>query len=110
MTAATNVSLELGDIQSGALHERPSPYVGTYLLFRIDDRHTGRELVRRLNPVVDSSRLSSDPARDAWVTVAFAYQGLKALGVPQESLDTFSLEFQQAMAAPAPLLGDLAQS
>ena len=42
--------LELDDIQSGALHERPSPYVGTYLLLRIDDRAAGRELVRRLHP------------------------------------------------------------
>ena len=50
----TGVSLELDDIQSGALHERPSPYVGTYLLLRIDDRAAGRELVRRLHRVVDS--------------------------------------------------------
>ena len=57
------VSLELDDIQSGALHERPSPYVGTYLLLRIDDRAAGRELVRRLHGVVDSGRPSADPAQ-----------------------------------------------
>ncbi len=79
--------LELDDIQSGALHDRPSPYVGTYLLLRIDDRVAGRELVRRLHPLVDSGRPSSDPAHDAWITVAFTYQGLEALGVPQDSLD-----------------------
>ena len=56
MTATESVSLELDDIQSGALHERPSPYVGTYLLLRIDDRAAGRELVRRLLP-------SSTPGR-----------------------------------------------
>ena len=53
-TAVTTVTadgsvLELDDIQAGALHERPSPYVGTYLLLRIDDRAAGRELVRRLH-------------------------------------------------------------
>src|SRR5207247_1753585 len=37
-TAGEGASLELDDIQSGALHERPSPYVGRYLLLRIDDR------------------------------------------------------------------------
>ena len=47
------MSLELDDIQAGALHERPSPYVGTYLLLRIDDRADGRELVRRLHRLVD---------------------------------------------------------
>jgi Dyp-type peroxidase family len=110
VTAATNVSLELDDIQSGALHERPSPYVGTYLLVRIDDRDAGRELVRRLLPVVDSSRPSSDPARDAWLTVAFTHQGLKALGVPQDSLDSFTPEFREGMAARAGRLGDVGES
>jgi len=109
MTAGT-IGLELDDIQSGALHERPSPYVGTYLLLRIDDRRAGRELVRRLRPVVDSGRPSSDPARDAWVTVAFTYQGLSALGVPQDSLVSFAPEFQQGMAARAAELGDVGES
>ena len=110
VTAGESISLELDDIQSGALHERPSPYVGSYLLLRIDDRAAGRELVRRLHPVVDSGRPSSDPARDAWITVAFTYQGLKALGVPQDSLDSFAPEFQQGMAARAAELGDVGES
>jgi Dyp-type peroxidase family len=109
VTAAT-ASFELGDIQSGALHERPSPYVGTYLLLRIDDRAAGRELVRRLHPVVDSGRPSSALARDAWITVAFTYHGLKALGVPQDSLDSFAPEFRQGMAARAAELGDVGES
>ncbi|HET6833991.1 MAG TPA: hypothetical protein VFH30_08975, partial [Acidimicrobiales bacterium] len=110
MTTAQGTGLELDDIQSGALHERPSPYVGTYLLLRIDDRTAGRELVRRLHPVVDSGRPSSDPARDAWITVAFTYHGLKALGVPQYSLDSFAPEFRQGMAARAAALGDVGES
>ena len=87
MAAASEVQLELEHIQSGALHERPSPYVGRYLLLRIDDRAAGRELVRRLHPVVDASR---DPsaARDAWATVAFTYTGLerarRAAGVARQ--------------------------
>ena len=74
-TATPEVELELDDIQSGALHERPSPYVGSYLMLRIDDRADGRELVRRLRPLVDSGRPSADPAHDAWITVAFTYSG-----------------------------------
>src|SRR5919198_6733708 len=107
---AARSSLELDDIQSGALHERPSPYVGTYLLLRVDDRGAGRELVRRLVPVVDSGRPSPDPARDAWITVAFTYHGLKALGVPQASLDSFAPEFLHGMAARAAELGDVGES
>src|SRR6059036_3645346 len=89
LTAGEGASIELDDIQSGALHERPTPYVGRYLLLRIDDRAAGRELVRRLHPFVDAGRPSADPARDAWITVAFTYRGLEALGVPQHSLDSF---------------------
>ena len=42
---------------------------------------------------------------DAWITVAFTYHGLKALGVPQASLDSFAPEFRQGMAARAAELG-----
>jgi Dyp-type peroxidase family len=110
MTGGHDVALDLDDIQSGALHERPSPYVGKYVLLRIDDRAAGRELVRRLLSVVDHGRPSSEPRHGAWVTVAFTYQGLKALGVPQDSLDSFAPEFQQGMAARAVELGDVGES
>src|SRR3954469_23931083 len=110
MTATESISLELDDIQSGALHERPSPYVGTYLLLRIDDPAAGRELVGRLHGLVDAGRPSADPAHDAWITAAFTYQGLKKLGVPQASLDSFAPEFRQGMAARAAELGDIGES
>jgi Dyp-type peroxidase family len=104
------IQLELDDIQSGALHPRPSPYVGTYLLLRIDDRRAGRELVRRLQPLVGSGRMAPDPCQEAWITVALTYNGLKALGVPQDSLDSFAPEFRQGMAARAAELGDVGDS
>ena len=110
MATTAGTGLELDDIQSGALHERPSPYVGSYLLLRIDDRRDGRELVRRLAAVVDSGRPGADPSRDAWITVAFTYQGLKALGVPDDSLASFAPEFRQGMAARAVELGDVGES
>jgi Dyp-type peroxidase family len=110
VTGSASIDLELADIQSGALHERPSPYVGRYILLRIDDRAAGRDLVRRLLPLVDSGRPSADPGNGAWLTVAFTYHGLKALGVPQDSLDSFAPEFRQGMAARAAELGDVGES
>jgi Dyp-type peroxidase family len=110
VTAGEGIDLELDDIQSGALYERPSPYVGTYVLLRIDDRAAGRELVRRLHRVVGSGGPSSAPANHAWITAAFTYQGLRALGVPQDSLDSFAPEFRQGMAARADELGDVGES
>jgi Dyp-type peroxidase family len=105
----TDVSLDLEDIQAGALYERPSPYVGTYLLLRIGDRVDGRELVRRLHRIV-SSASSVGVAEGTSLTVAFTYHGLKALGVPQASLDSFAPEFRQGMAARAAILGDTGES
>ncbi|SOD74943.1 Dyp-type peroxidase family [Jatrophihabitans sp. GAS493] len=102
--------LDLDDIQWGALNERPSPYVGSYLLLRIDDPVAGRELVRRLARFVDSGPPATDPSSGAWLTVAFSYQGLKALGVPPESLDSFAPEFREGMKARAAELGDVGES
>lgn len=102
----TAVTLELDDIQSGALHPRPSPYVGVYILLRIDDRHAGRELLWRLIPAVAATASS----QKVWGSVALSFQGLKAMGVPQDSLDSFPLPFQQGMASRAELLGDVGES
>ena len=109
MPEATPPHLELDDIQAGALFERPSPYVGTYLMLRIVDRTDGRELVRRLHQIATDSR-RSDMADDTTLTVGFSYHGLQALGVPQASLDSFAPEFREGMAARAGLLGDVGES
>src|SRR5918994_1115616 len=102
--------LDLDDIQAGALHERPSPYVGTYVLLRVNDPQDGRDLVRRLIPLLSPARSVLDRTPSAWMTVAFTYQGLTALGVPPESLDSFAPEFRQGMAARAVELGDVGDS
>jgi len=105
-----DVTVEIDDIQSGALHHRPTPYVGKYAFLRIDDRHAGRELLQQLLPAIDTGLPSPDPNQDAWVAVAFSWQGLRALGVPPDSLDSFPPEFRQGMAARAELLGDVGAS
>ena len=107
---ASETMLELADIQRGALHPRPSPYAGTYILIRIDDRRAGRELLRRLIPVVSPATDPAHAAQEAWISVALTFQGLKALGVQQDSLDSFPTEFQQGMAARAAKLGDVGKN
>lgn len=102
--------LELDDIQSGVLRPRPAPYVATYVALRIDDRNAGRELMDRVSKVVTSAANPNSPLADTWVSVAVTYQGLKALGVPPPSLDTFSWEFRQGMRARANDLGDVGPS
>ena len=102
--------LEIDDIQSGVLRPRPAPYVATYIALRIDDRHTGRALMKRISNAVTSAAHPESPLADTWVSAALTYQGLKALDVPQESLDSLSWEFRQGMAARAKGLGDVGES
>ncbi|MFF8996451.1 Dyp-type peroxidase [Streptomyces achromogenes] len=104
------VRVEIEDVQSGALRPRPVPYQGKFIFLRVDDRHAGRALLRRLLPVTSGGLPSGDRSRDAWVAVAFTYPGLKALGVPQESLDSFPRAFREGMAARAELIGDVGEN
>ncbi len=102
--------LDSADIQSGVLRPRPVPFAATYIILRIDDRAAGRELMRRLSNVVASAAHPESPARDTWVSAALTFQGLRALGVPAASLETFPAAFAQGMAARATVLGDVGES
>ncbi len=110
MEEELKTALELDDIQSGVLRPRPAPYVGTYLLFRIDDRKAGRELMRRASMFVASAAHPESPASNTWLSLSLSFQGLKALGVPQDSLDSFPQEFREGMAARAKILGDTGEN
>jgi Dyp-type peroxidase family len=103
-------TLELDDIQSGVVRPRPTPYAATYVLLRIDDPIAGRKLMRRASEVVASAAHPKSPAADVWVSVSLTFAGLKALGVPKHSLDSFLPEFQHGMAARAHVLGDTGES
>ncbi|MCX4572693.1 Dyp-type peroxidase [Streptomyces sp. NBC_01571] len=108
--SAAGVRVEIEDVQSGALRPRPVPYQGKFLFLRVDDPHAGRALLRRLLPVTSGGLRSVDRSGDAWVAVAFTYRGLRALGVPQESLDSFPRAFREGMAARADLIGDVGEN
>ena len=108
---ATYVStLEVSDIQATVLRPRPSPYKGEYFIVRIDDAAQGREMVRRLIPHVAPADDWWVPTLPGWLAVAFTFQGLKALGVPRTSLDSFPQEFREGMAARASILNDLGKN
>jgi Dyp-type peroxidase family len=111
MSAKPTVSLQLDDMQAAVLHPRPSPYVGSLILARVDERRDGRELLRRVLPFLLSAADSPhDGKREAWAAVGFTFQGLKALGVPEDSLASFPAAFQQGMAARADILEDTGES
>ena len=99
------VALDLHEIQATVLRYRPEPYYGTHILLHINDASSGHEFLRRITPHV-ASAADWWNARDAWIAVAISYNGLMALGVPQESLQSFPEAFRVGMAARADVLLD----
>jgi Dyp-type peroxidase family len=100
-------ALEVSDIQAIVLRPRPKPYRGEYVILRIGDAAQGREMLRRILPHVAPADEWWMPSLPGWLGIAFTFEGLKALGVPQTSLDSFPIEFKQGMAARAAILNDI---
>lgn len=101
----TRPTLELDDIQATVLRSRPAPYYGTHALIEITDASAGRAAIGRLRQRVASAANWHEP-RPAWTAVALTYPGLKAIGLPASSLESFSRPFQEGMAARAHRLRD----
>ncbi|SHM78072.1 Dyp-type peroxidase family [Duganella sacchari] len=101
-----HVTLALDDIQALILRSRPEPYVGLHAMLHIDDAEGGRDLIRRMAEHIPSAAGWTDD-REAWMGMALSFQGLKALEVPQASLDSFPLPFQQGMAQRSEQLRDV---
>ena len=101
-----HVTLALDDIQALILRSRPEPYVGLHAMLHIDDAEGGRALLLRMAEHIPSAAGWTDD-RDAWMGVALSFEGLKALSVPDDSLSSFPLPFQQGMAQRAEQLRDV---
>ena len=97
--------LDLQEIQATVLRIRPAPYFGCHVALRVDNAQAGRELLRRLTPHVDSAANWWRPA-STWLSVAISYAGLEALGLPQNSLQSFPEAFRVGMAARSQQLRD----
>lgn len=99
--------LELDDIQHILLTRTPA-LTGRYEFLTFDNPADGRawltELLDRVQSAADVRATMESSRR--WITLAFTWNGLRALGVPEESLATFPEEFRQGMAARADILGD----
>ncbi|OIN58812.1 Dyp-type peroxidase [Arsenicibacter rosenii] len=81
-----------------------------YLFFSINKVDNGRAFVRQLLPLITSAAvwLSEENTRATAVTtnVAFTYNGLKQLGLPVLSLQSFPDEFIVGMRGRRTILGD----
>ncbi len=103
--------LEFDDIQHILLARAPA-LTGRYEFLSFRDPSGGRKWLAGILETVQSAaamRASVDKEK-RWVTVAFTWNGLRALGVDDASLATFPEEFKQGMVARAQMLGDTGDS
>jgi Dyp-type peroxidase family len=99
--------LELNDIQHILLTRAPA-LTGRYEFLSFRDGAGGRAWLSAIKDTVQSAAaMRATVEKDKrWVTIAFTWNGLRALGVDVASLSTFPEEFRQGMAARAEILGD----
>jgi Dyp-type peroxidase family len=99
--------IELDDIQHFLL-TRPRAMAARYGFLTFRKPAEGRAwLSGIIEKVGTGKKLAAGAAVDSrWVTVAFTWNGLRALGVDELSLGSFPEEFRQGMAARAEILGD----
>jgi Dyp-type peroxidase family len=104
-------ALEFDDIQHILLTRTPA-ITGRYEFLTFDTPAGGRAWLTALLDRVQSASdaTSTMDESDRWITLAFTWNGLRALGVPEESLATFPDEFREGMAARAGILGDIGTS
>jgi Dyp-type peroxidase family len=101
--------LELDDIQHIVLTRVPA-LTGRYEFLTFGDPAGGRAWLSAVMDRVQSAQEAEAELEDEtrWVTAAFTWNGLRALGVADDSLASFPEEFRQGMAARSEMLGDTA--
>ncbi|WP_019972863.1 peroxidase [Mycobacterium sp. 141] len=100
-------ALELDDIQHILLTRTPA-ITGRYEFLTFDTAVGGRAWLSELLDKVQSAAdvAATMDSSDRWVTIAFTWAGLRALGVAEDALASFPDAFREGMAARASILGD----
>jgi Dyp-type peroxidase family len=96
------------DIQGFAMRGYTFP-VARFAMLEMVDAPSAQALLRRiLNQVTTAERWDVKP--DSTLNLAFTYQGLVKLGLPDATLLSFPVEFVQGMKARAAILDDTGRS
>jgi deferrochelatase/peroxidase EfeB len=97
--------LEFDDVQH-FLIERPPARAARYEFLTFRQRASGHAWMKGIIEKVGTAKAVGSSEPDSrWVTVAFTWHGLRALGVDEASLATFPVEFREGMAGRAEILG-----
>jgi len=99
--------IEFDDIQHILLTRTPA-LTGQYVFLRFKQAAGGRAWLTGLLDTIKSAATvkAAVDQHQSWVTVAFTWNGLRALGLDEDSLASFPEEFRQGMVPRAKMLGD----
>ena len=99
--------LEFEDIQHILLTRAPA-LTGRYEFLSFKDPAGARTWLAEILPKVQSAKAMRESVNKEkrWITIAFTWNGLRALGVDEAALATFPQEFRDGMVARARMLGD----
>ena len=109
-----STAFNAADVQGNILRGYRKPRV-RYLLLEVADRAAARRWLAACTSGRDG--VPGITTEEPWITkpetcfnIALTYEGLRALGTPGPSLDTFPTEFKEGMSQRAVKLGDVGPS
>jgi Dyp-type peroxidase family len=103
----TATAIDLDDIQGDILRAYGDRYSQTsYVFIGIGDPEIGRAWLTGLYDGVTTAAPWSGEGPETTLNVALTRAGLEALGVPPDTVESFSTEFREGMAARSKELGD----
>jgi deferrochelatase/peroxidase EfeB len=105
-----SMQLDLADIQGNIVkaYGRYGFPVARNVFFHVTAPEEGRQFVAEITPLVTTSVPWSDISQAPLVTtnIAFTYEGLRHLDVPEDTLHGFPDEFSMGMKARRDIIGD----
>ncbi|HYM17371.1 MAG TPA: hypothetical protein VEU06_02305 [Micropepsaceae bacterium] len=97
--------LELDDIQHFLVSRTPA-LAARYEFLTFPEPRSGQAWLTTMLEKVGSAKAVGSGAPDSrWITVAFTWNGLRAMGMDESSLATFPEEFRLGMATRADVIG-----
>src|SRR5258708_19650175 len=105
MASQPPTMLEFDDIQHIVLTRVPA-ITGRYEFLSFGEPSRGRRWLAGIIEKIESAQAAAArmEAQNRWVSVAFTWTGLRALGLNEASLATFPEEFRQRLPAPCHVL------
>ena len=107
-------NMDLGDIQGNIVkaYGRYGFPVARHIFYNVSSAEVGRQFVADIAPLVTTSVPWSNPSTipPVALNVAFTYEGLRHLDVPEDTLHGFSDEFSMGMKARRDIVGDTGPS